>query len=399
MMMFLSVLIPLMVVTIASVVYMRYGRSQQYDTYLRTAQEFKSQALALTAPMEQRQAWENVLTNVNTAWSYRETSETITLQHEAEANIDKLLGVTRLQFNPAFSNKLDIEISRMTASESDIYMLNAANGEVTRATPAPKGGYLKDDKFECKPGVYNNYTVGPLVDILVLPGSNLQSATILGIDASGNLLYCDPDHPPVSATLPVPESQWGRVTAFIMDGGLLYVLDSSKSAVWIYTDDNGIYNKPPQFFFGGQTPEKQDVIDIVVSGDDLYMLHADGHLSTCTFSRLEAAPTRCEDPLPYINNSFPAYGDTNLFAGAHFTQMLFTALPGQSILLLDADSPTTQGVFRFAPRILNLQDQYRPKIGASGSIPPGPIDAMAVGANHVLYLAVNGQVYFTTDMP
>jgi len=270
---------------------------------------------------------------------------------------------------------------------------------VIRAVPAQnKGGYEVDTTFTCKQGVYDNFTVGSLVDILILPAVNLQHATILGVDASGNLLYCGPDQPPIAATLPIPESQWGRVTSFIMDGGLLYVLDSSKSAVWIYTDDNGIYNKPPQFFFGGQTPEKQDVIDIVVSGADLYMLHADGHLSTCTFSRIETAPTRCEDPLPYINNSFPAYGDTNLFAGAHFTQMLFTALPGQSILLLDVDSPT-QGVFRFSPRILNLQDQYRPKTSSSGSIPPGPIDAMAVGANHVLYLAVNGQVYFTTDMP
>ena len=397
-MMFMTVLIPLMVVTIASVVYLRYGRSQQYDTFLRVAQDFKSQALVLTDEVEKRKAWENVLTNVDTAQGYRETSETLTLQQEAESNLDQLLGVTRLQFNPAFSNKLDIQISRMAASESDIYMLNATNGEVTRATPAPnKGGYELDRNFNCKPGIYNNFTVGPLVDILVLPGMNMQNATILGIDASGNLLYCDPDQLPVAANLPVPESQWGRVTAFVMDGGLMYVLDSSKSAVWIYTADNGIYNKPPQFFFGAQTPAKQDVIDIVVSGDDLYMLHADGHLSTCTFSRLESASTRCEDPLPYLN-PFKAYGDTNLFASTHFTQMIFTALPGQSILLLDADS-ASQGVFRFTPRTLDLQNQYRPRTGTSGSMPPGPYDAIAVGANHVLYLAVNGQVYFASDMP
>ena len=397
-MMFIAILIPLMVVTIASVVYLRYGRSQQYDTFLRMAQDFKSQALVLTDDVEKRKAWENVFTNVVTAQKYRETSEILTLRQEAETNLDQLLGVTRLQFNPAFSNNLAIEISRMTASESDIYMLNAANGEVLRAAPAPnKGGYELDTKFDCKPGVYNNFTVGQLVDILVLPGMNMQNAAILGIDASGNLLYCGPDQSPVAASLPAPESQWGHVTAFVMDGGLLYVLDSSKSAVWIYGDDNGIYNKPPQFFFGAQTPAKQDVIDIVVSGDDLYMLHSDGHLSTCTFSRLESASTRCEDPLPYLN-PFKAYGDTNLFASTHFTQMIFTALPGQSILLLDADS-ASQGVFRFTPRTLDLLNQYRPKTGVTGSIPPGPYDAIAVGANHVLYLAVTGQVYFATDMP
>jgi len=31
----------------------------------------------------------------------------------------------------------------------------------------------------------------------------------------------------------------------------------------------------------------KDVIDLIVSGDDLYMLHSDGHLSTCSYSRIE----------------------------------------------------------------------------------------------------------------
>jgi hypothetical protein len=127
------------------------------------------------------------------------------------------------------------------------------------------------------------------------------------------------------------------------------------------------------------------------------MLHADGHLSTCSFSRLNSASTRCQDPSPY-NNPFPAYRDTELFASAHFTQILFTALPDQSILLLDADSPS-QGVFRFSPRTLDLQNQFRPKLGTSNSMTPGPIGAIAVGSNHVLYLAVKGQIYFATDMP
>ena len=50
----------------------------------------QAQALTLTNPVEQRQAWENVLLNVDIAESHRETSETITLRQEAEANLDKL---------------------------------------------------------------------------------------------------------------------------------------------------------------------------------------------------------------------------------------------------------------------------------------------------------------------
>ncbi len=397
-MMFMAVLIPLAVVTIASVVYLRYGRSQQYDTYLFHANEMKVQALALTDPVEQRKAWENVISNVAIAESHRETSDTITLRQEAESNLDTLLGIARLKFNPAFSSNLGIDISRMAANESDLYMLNAANGEVLRASPGKSGhGFELDATFECKPGVYGDYTVGPLVDILTLPLVNIKGASLLGIDAAGNLLYCAPGQAALPIPLPPPATSWERVTAFVLDGGNLYVLDSSARAVWVYTGIDGAFIDLPNFFFGGQTPEKQDVIDLVVSGDDLYMLHADGHLSTCSFSRLNSASTRCQDPSPY-NNPFQAYRDTDLFASVHFTQLLFTALPDQSILLLDADS-LSQGVFRFTPRTLDLQNQFRPKIGTSNSIPPGPIGAIAVGSNHVLYLAVKGQIYFATDMP
>jgi hypothetical protein len=327
---------------------------------------------------------------------YHSTSDTILLRQEAETNLDKLLGITRLQFNSAFSTNLGIEVSRMAASESDLFLLNAANGEVLRAKPASSGrGFEVDTTFNCKPGVYGNYTVGPLVDILAMPTLNSINATLLGVDAGGNLLYCAPGQVAQAIPLPPPDTNWGRVTAFILDGGNLYVLDSSARAVWVYTGRDGTFVDRPYFFFGGQTPEKQDVIDLVVTGDDLYMLHADGHLSTCSYSRIESVPTRCQDPSP-LTNSLPAYQDTDLFGSVHFTQMLFTAPPEQSILLLDAD---TQGVLRFTPRSLELQNQLRPTTGTANPIPSGPVGAVSVGPNHVLYLAVKGQIYFTTDMP
>lgn len=395
-MIFMAILIPLMVVTMLSVVYLRYGRSQQYETYLAQAQQKQAQALTLTDPVEQRQAWENVLLSVDIAESHRTTSETITLRQQAEANLDKLLGITRMQYNPAFSSNLGIDISRMAASETDLFLLNAATGEVLRASPSGNGrGFQLDTTFNCKPGVYGNYTVGPLVDILTLPVLNSINATLLGIDAAGNLLYCAPGQVAQATPLPPPDTNWGRVTAFAMDGGNLYVLDSSSRAVWVYTGKDGTFVDRPYFFFGGQTPEKQDAIDLIVSGDDLYMLHADGHLSTCSYSRIESKPTRCQNPTPLVN-PYPAYQDTDLFASAHFTQLLFNALPDQSILILDAD---TQGVFRFAQRSLELQNQFRPTTGVANPIPSGPAGAVAVGPNHVLYLAVNGQVYFATDLP
>jgi hypothetical protein len=225
-----------------------------------------------------------------------------------------------------------------------------------------------------------------------MPTLNSINATLLGVDATGNLLYCAPGQVAQAIPLPAPDTNWGRVTAFTLDGGNLYVLDAPARAVWVYNGKDGTFIDRPYFFFGGQTPEKQDVIDLIVTGDDLYMLHADGHVSTCSYSRIESIPTRCQDPTPLVN-PFASYQDMDLFGSAHFTQMLFSAAPDTSILLLDAD---TQGVMRFAQRTLELQNQFRPTTGTNNPIPSGPVGAVTVGPNHVLYLAVNGQVYFAS---
>jgi uncharacterized membrane protein len=394
-MLIMALVVPLVVVTIASVVYLRYGRSLQYDTYLNQAQSLRAQAAGLSTPVEQRKAWESVLLNVELAESHRITPETSELRIEAEQNLDELLGITRVQFNEAFVSRIGINISRMAASETDLFMLNADNGEVLRAQLTSGRGFQLDTSFSCKPGAYDLYTVGPLVDILAMPNLNSINATLLGIDANGNLLYCEPGQVGRAIPLAPPDTNWGRVTAFTLDGNNLYVLDAISRAVWVYPGKDGAFVDRPYFFFGGQTPEKQDVIDLVVLGDDLYMLHADGHLSTCSYSRVESNPTRCQDPTPLVNK-FGAYQDMDLFGSAHFTQMLLNAPPNQSVLILDAD---TQGVMSFASRSLEMERQLRPTTGNANPLPSGPVEAITVGPNHVLYLALNGQVYFSTEMP
>ncbi len=392
---FLAVLIPLIVVVVMFVVYWRYGRSEQYDAYLRQAQENRAQAVALTNPVEQRIAWENVLFNVDIAESHRETSDTVTLRKEAEENLDKLLGITRLQFNAAFSSKPNIDISRMAANETELFLLNAANGEAIRAFSAAGGrGLQLDTTFNCRPGVYGNYTVGPLVDILAMPGVNAINATMLGIDASGNLLYCAPGMVAQAIPLPTPDTNWGRVTAITLENGNLYVLDAPARAVWVYNGKDGTFVDRPYFFFGKQTPT-QDVIDFIITGDDLYMLHGDGRLSICSYSTVESSTSQCQDPLPLVN-PFGAYQDIDLFGTAHFTQLLFAAPPDQAILLLDAD---TQGVMSFSPRSLELKGQFRPTTGTANPMPSGPASAVTVSPNHVLYLVVDKQVYFAANMP
>lgn len=381
----IALAVPLIVVTISVAVYMRFGASSQYDIHLAQALALRQQALKETDPVLQRDAWKNALAQAAQADSYRSTPQTQTLMQEAQAQLDALLGVTRLQFHPIFSSALNAEISRMAASDTDLYMLDAASGEILRAAVS-SGGYEFDPVFDCKPGAYGSHSIGSLVDLLVLPRLNTLNSSVMGVDALGNLLYCAPGQTPRPFPLPLPATNWGRVTGMTLDNGRLYVLDAPAGAVWVYMDKDGVFLDAPLLFFGNQIPPIQDAIDIAASGDDLYLLHADGRLTHCTYSRIENAPTRCNSPVQ-LSNPFPAYRDMDIFAQAHFTQLTLTGLPDSALLLLDTES---RSVFRLSARGFELQTVLS---AAPETSPSALLGAMTFSPSHILYLASGGQVY------
>ncbi len=393
-MMFIAVLVPLVVVTVASAVYFRYGRSVQYEQYLVQAQDAEAQALSLTDPAAQREAWQRELFYLDKAETYNQTADTRTLRAKAQQNLDQLQGIVRLQFQPVLNTGVGAQIGRVAASENDVYLLDAQRGAILHIALVSNGFQL-DTAFNCAPGSYGGYDVGPLVDLYALPPINSLNATVLGVDAAGNLLYCAPGQVAQAVPLPPPDTNWGRIKAFTMDAGNLYVLDAQSHAVWVYVGQDGTFVDRPYFFFGGQIPELDDAIDLAVNGDDLYILHSDGHISTCSYSRIQTVPTRCVDPATLVN-PFPAYRDVDLFSEAHFTQMMFTPAPDSALLVLDADS---QGVFRFTARALQLDSQLRPQAGAANPLPAGPVSAMAISPSHVLYFALQDKIYFAADTP
>ena len=396
-MIFIAVVIPAVVVTMASVIYLRFGQSIQYDELYRQALAARAQADGATDSIRQRDGWQSVLLLLNSADEYRETDESKLLRSEAQAKLDALMGVVRLEFNPAFASGISAstQISRMAASESDLYMLDAERGSILHAAFTGRSLEL-DSSFNCQPGTYAGYQVDTMVDLLALPKVNTIGANVLGIDPKGNLLYCSPGQVPQAIPLPsLPNTNWGRITAFALDNGSLYVLDATSRAVWVFIGKDGTFVDTPYFYFSNQIPNIDNAIDLAVSGDDLYLLHADGHLSTCTFSRIAETPTRCVDPATYMD-PFPAHQDLNLFAQAHFTQMSLTNPPNPVILLLDSEN---QSVFRFTPRSLELQNQVTSYAGKENPFQQGSAGAMAVSPNYVLYMAIGNQVYFATNLP
>jgi hypothetical protein len=397
---FIAVIIPLLVGTVAVVVYLRFGQSVKYDEYYSQALNARAQAVSETEPIRQRIAWQSVLDFVNKAENYRETNESDHLRSEAQANLDNLLGVMRLEFIPAFANGLGgssiTQISHMAASESDLYMLDAEDGDISHATFTGRSLEL-DSTFNCRPGTYAGHQVGTLIDLLALPKINAVSASVLGIDATGSLLYCAPGQVPQAIPLPtLPNTNWGQITSFALDNGNLYVLDASARSIWVFVGKDSTFVDTPYFYFGNQIPNSiENAIDLSVSGDDLYLLHVDGHLSTCTFSRIAETPTRCIDPINF-QDPFPSHQDINLFAQANFIQMSLTTPPNSVLLLLDSEN---RKVFRFTPRSLELQNQITGYASKGNPFQSGSVSAMTVSPNYILYLAIDNQVYFATNLP
>ncbi len=397
---FISIVIPVIVVTVAIMVYKQFGEPEQYRLNYERARQAASQTIKQQNPTEQRKGWTDTLIWLDNAELYQVTPESQNLRKQAQGALDNLDRVLRVDYRRATSSVLSpaLRITHMAASDTEIYLLDDITGKAIRGSLNGRV-YDLDPGFRCEPGVYNGTTVGPLIDIVTLPRANPMGATLLGIDTAGTLLYCVPDQEPQAIVLQMPDV-WKHITAIAFDSNNLYVLDAPGRAVWVYFGEQDINfsGKAPFFFFESQIPNQLDqAIGIAVNGADLYLLYSDAHLTTCTFSYIDAAPTRCADPAPLIDTR-PGYQGGATISDGVFTQITFTSPPTPAVALLQ---PYTQTVFRFSarPLELELQKQIHAYAGKANPLPEGDITAMAYGPNKVLFIFVGGQLYFAENVP
>ncbi len=382
----------------ASVVYLNFGRTAQYEAYYSHAVESALQTLAIQNPIELRVRWQSSLDWLDKADQFQITDESRRLRDEAQTSLDNLDRIRRLEFRPAFAVPLSgaLNITRMAASDTDLYLLDDNESKIYRAL-LTGGQYTLQSNFQCQPGVYDGIQISRIVDLLALPRGNVSGASVMAVDVEGNLIYCSTDSSPKAASLRRPDLGWGGVTDISYDAGNLYVLDANNNAVWVYFGQPGLqFPDPPLFFFEEQIPPMDDVLSLAVNGDDLYLLHADGHLTTCTLSRIFTSPTRCVDPAILVDTR-PGYASGPTLGDGLFRQIEFTSPPDPAVALLE---PYTQSVFRFSPRALELQNQIRAQAGKQSPFPAGlPITAMTFSPNKVLFVYIGGQVYFAVNIP
>ncbi len=391
---FIAVAIPLVVVVIAITIYFEFGRPAQYETYYRYAAETAQQTQNLTNPAELRLKWQATLDHLDLAEEYSVTENSQRLRQEALTALDTLDRVLRVAYRPAFNTPFasNVFITRLAASDYDLYLLNGNNGGVLRGNL--NGDNYSLENFDCKPGTYNGITVGQLIDIVALPRTSPDGITLMGLDKMGNILYCAPGEAPRAAFLKPPDTLWKGISAIAYDAGNLYVLDAESNAIWVYFGQAGAqFPDSPLFFFEQDIPRMAEAIGMAVNGDDLYILHEDGHLTTCTLSRIYTSPTRCIDPA-ILTDTRPGYQGGATLTDGIFSQIVFTPPPDPSVALLESN---TRSIFRFSPRALELQNQIQSQGKTISEIEA--ITAMAFSPNKVLFVVIDSQVYFAVNIP
>ena len=388
----IAVIIPLVVVTIASVVYFRFGRDIQYETYFAEAETLRTRAMEQDDPVAQRIAWEDTITKLNQAEEHDSTPSSRALREEAQSHLDDLLGVIRLAYQPAV-NELPrgIEISAMTANDKELFILDSAKGEILRAF-LTDSGFQFDDTFNCRGGDYGEATVGSLVELLTLPAANAMAGSVLGIDNQGNLLYCAANQVSQAISLQQPPIGFKEITAAVLDADVLYLLDAPSREVWVYSGQASTFINYPTAFFENAPQGLESAVDMSIKGNELYLLFTDGHLANCTYSLLDTVPTRCTKPAQ-LSDPHPAAGGGNNFGQVLFTQMELSTPPDSALLLF---APKSQAVFRFSPRSFELQNQLHP---IQDFIPSGTLDTMTTNTGHSLFIAQGDKIYMAADTP
>jgi hypothetical protein len=391
---FIAIAVPLILSTLASTIYFSQGQTRQYNDLLVVAEEEAQFGMRATDPTDIRLHWERVIYWLDKAQQIQTTERDRTLRAQAQFALDGLDRITRvnLQLTADKTWSASYKITQMVANERDVYLLDSEKGKILRAA-AVTGGYVLDEQFRCEPGKYNNGEVYALQHLFALPRTgNSMNASIVGVDAYGTLLYCSPNKDPiVAALLPPPGNRPFSITALTFDGSNLFILDAQNSAIWQYYGNQGAFPAPPIFFFQAQVPESiAQSVDIAANADDLYILRGDGRLIVCTLSRIDAAPTRCTDPATFTDTR-PGRQSGTLIPDTRFSQIEFTSPPDALIAMLD---PNGQAVYRFSPRALDLQNQYKPISGRDSVVPAGAASAFTISPSKILFVIINQKLYY-----
>ncbi len=387
-MLFIAIVVPLIVVAIGATVYFRLGRAERHQAYLLQAAQQVELARNSEGPKVQRQAWNQALSLLEQAEGYGMSSQSRQLRQEIEATLDSMEGITRSLFQPILVQQTEgVNITRMVANMNDVYALDASENRVLRLELSGNT-YSLDETFNCSSGAHDVRIVSDLVDIIILPVNSPFGATVLAVDKTGNLMYCIPGEPPVVTSLAPPDNNWGQPVDIDLGGTNLFILDILKDTMLSYRGTNQAFDQNPNWFFDDEKPKLSDLIAISAYGNDVYMLHADGSMSLCTYRLGRDDTTKCND-VSYFDERPGAETEPRVMGGTRFIQLISTEPPQSSLFILDADTPA---IYQFSLRLTFIK-QIRPLTNDDYSVPQVPATAFVVTPGRNILLAFGDVIY------
>lgn len=386
MMLLIAIAVPVVVAMTGSSIYFQKGRSAEFENYYQQAQAVAAQASNDKNPEEVQQAWKQALTLLDQAEKYGKTQDSITLRAQAQDVLDDVDGIARIDYASALVSGLpsSVNITKMKSTTTDLYLLDASEGKIIRALMTGRG-YEVDSTFSCSPGPYGSYTVTPFVDLALMPKGNSLGASVAAIDSTGNLIYCASGVSATSITLLPPDTGWGKISGMAIDSGKLYVLDPGANTIWVYYGSSGTYSDTPEPFFDNEVPTMGDIASFDINGNDLYLLHNDGHLTTCTL----ASETKCKDPTPYIIQRANVENKPVIIPGSSFTQLQYASPPDPSLYILD---PGTTSVYHLSLKMA-VQKDLSVQAGDPQGLLKKKATAFTINPAKTVFLAFGNQVY------
>ena len=378
-----AIAVPLVVVTVAVVVFVRRGRLQQFQGYMARAKTEAAQALQVTEPITRHNALTEALNDVLAAETYYSNEESRALRQQLISALDELDGVQRLDFLPV-SDRLPagVVVKRLLVQGPDMYALDATTGAVYHLRIQGKR-YVLDNTFQCGPGEYASRKVKALVDIASLP-SPRSRYKVVGVDAQAFNIMCAPGEDAQVTMLPpaVPKN-WQHPVAVGYQTGDLYVLDTGIGAVEVVgMSATGFFDTTPYNYFTGGTPNGiETAIEMAVQRGGLYLLHQDGQMTRCEETGNDAVHCVAQ---PY-NDTRPGRSPGPVIPNTRFTQMFLQPPPDPSLYILDMSG---QAIYRFSLQ-LQFVTQYRPQEPLEAEITAFAVDADA----RVLFVAAGRRIY------